>query len=174
MLSALLAMLLNASGAAPSPQTMQKYELGYRERMHHVHIDFGGTRTAFRQKNITIGLGYEYHVDRQFNGVSVEVLGQKIGRLLFQGSQNWWVGAGIGWWPIRQVKIFLQAGPLFDDLGRAVVGRVGIGYNLRIFMIAVMPFFYVQTTDAARGGEHGTSVPDLRGFTWSIGARIQY
>lgn len=174
MLSALMAMLLNASGAAPNPQALQKYELDYRERMHHVHMDFSGTRSAFRQKNITIGLGYEYHVDRQFNGVSVEVLGQKIGRLLFKGPQDWWVGAGVGWWPIRHVKIFLQAGALFDEIGTAAMGRVGVGYNLRIFMIAVMPYFYVQTTDAARGGEHGTTEPDLRGLTWCIGARVQY
>jgi hypothetical protein len=80
----------------------------------------------------------------------------------------------MGWWPIRTVKVFVQAGPLFDELGTAVQARVGVGYNLRIFMIAVMPYFYVQTTDAARGSEHGDTEPDLRGFTWSIGARVQY
>jgi hypothetical protein len=81
--------------------------------MHHVHMDFSGTREEVGQKNITIGLGYEYHIDRQFNGVSVEVLGQKIGRLLFQGPQDWWVGGGMGWWPVRSVKVFMQAGALF-------------------------------------------------------------
>ncbi|MGB5523953.1 MAG: hypothetical protein WBM96_15415, partial [Polyangiales bacterium] len=115
MLTALIVTIMNAAGVAPTPAQMQKYELDYRERMHHVHIDFSGTRTAFRQKNITIGIGYEYHIDRQFNGVSFEVLGQKIGRLLFQGPQDWWVGGGIGWWPIRTVKVFMQAGALFDD-----------------------------------------------------------
>jgi hypothetical protein len=170
MLTALIVTLLNASGAGPTPAQMRKYQLEYHERMHHVHMDFSGTRTAFRQKNITIGLGYEYHIDRQFNGVSVEVLGQKIGRLLFQGPQDWWVGAGIGWWPIRTVKVFVQAGPLFDDLGTATQARVGVGYNLRLFMLAVMPYVYFQTTDGARSPD----ATALRGFSWAIGARIQY
>ena len=170
MLTALLVALLNASGAGPTPAQLKQYKLDYRERMHHVHMDFSGTRTAFRQKNITVGLGYEYHVDRQFNGVSVEILGQKIGRLLFQGPQDWWVGAGIGWWPVRQVKVFVQAGALFDDLGTAAQGRVGIGYNLRLFMLAVMPYVYFQTTDGARS----LDATPLRGFSWAIGARIQY
>jgi len=76
MLTALIVMIMNASGVAPTPAQMQKYELDYRERMHHVHIDFSSTRTAIKEKNITVGLGYEYHIDRQFNGVSFEVLGQ--------------------------------------------------------------------------------------------------
>ena len=88
MLTALIVMLMNAAGVAPTPAQMQKYELDYRERMHHVHIDFSSTRTAIKQKSITIGLGYEYHIDRQFNGVSLEVLGQKIGKLRFQDTQG--------------------------------------------------------------------------------------
>jgi hypothetical protein len=170
MLTALIVMIMNASGVAPTPAQMQKYELDYRERMHHVHIDFSSTRTTPGSKNITIGVGYEYHIDRQFNGVSVEVLGQKLGALLFQGPQDWWVGGGIGWWPIRHVKVFMQAGALFDDLGTAAQGRVGVGYNLRMFMIAIMPYVYFQTTDGARAPD----ATPTRGFTWAIGARIQY
>jgi len=161
MLMAGLLTLLNAMGASPTPQKLENYQLGYRERMHHVHMDFASTRTAPGVKNITIGLGYEYHIDRQFNGVSFEVLGQKVGKLLFQGEEGWWVGGGIGWWPIRHVKVFMQAGALFDGLGTAVQGRVGVGYNLSFFMLAVMPYIYVQTTDDAR-------------LSWSIGARVQY
>ena len=160
MLMAGLLTLLNAMGASPTPQKLEAYKLHYRERMHHVHMDFGSTRTGSR-KDITIGLGYEYHIDRQFNGVSVEVLGQKIGKLLFQGEEGWWVGGGIGWWPIRHVKVFMQAGALFDGYGTAVQGRVGVGYNLSFFMLAVMPYIYVQTTDDAQ-------------FSWLIGARVQY
>ncbi len=169
MLTALIVTLMNAAGVAPTPAQLQKYQLDSHERMHHVHIDFSGTRTAFRQKNITVGLGYEYHIDRQFNGVSFEVLGQKLGRLLFQGPQNWWVGGGIGWWPIRTVKVFMQAGALFDEAGHATQGRVGVGYSLRLFMIGIMPYVYVQTTDRPREAN-----AQLRGFTWCIGARIQY
>lgn len=169
MLTALIITLLNAAGVAPTPQELQKFELDYHERMHHVHIDFSSTRTGVGNKNITIGLGYEYHIDRQFNGVSFEVLGQKLGRLLFRGPQYWWVGGGVAWWPIRTVKVFMQAGALFDDLGTATQGRVGVGYNLRMFMIAIMPYAYFQTTDGSRGSD-----APLRGFTWAIGARIQY
>lgn len=169
MLTALIVALMNAAGVAPTPAQLQRYELDYRERMHHVHIDFSSTRTGIGKKNITIGLGYEYHIDRQFNGVSVEILGQKLGRLLFQGPQNWWVGGGIGWWPVRKVKVFMQVGALFDDLGTATQGRVGVGYNLRLFMIAIMPYVYFQTTDGSRNSDS-----PLRGFTWAIGARIQY
>jgi hypothetical protein len=161
MLMAGLLTLLNAMGASPTPQKLEAYKLDYRERMHHVHMDFASTRIDGRNKNITIGLGYEYHIDRQFNGVSVEVLGQKIGKLLFQGDQGWWVGGGIGWWPIRHVKVFMQAGALFDGNGTAVQGRVGVGYNLSFFMLAVMPYLYVQTTDDGQ-------------FSWSLGARVQY
>jgi len=164
MLMAGLLSLLTAMGASPTPQKLENYKLHYRERMHHVHIDFGGTRIkteSGKQKATTIGLGYEYHIDRQFNGVSFEVLGQKLGKMLGKGPQDWWVGGGIGWWPIRHVKVFMQAGALFDDLGTAVQGRVGVGYNLSFFMLAAMPYIYVQTTDDAR-------------FSWSIGARIQY
>lgn len=165
MLMAGLLTLLNAMGASPTPQKMENYKLHYQERMHHVHMDFSGTRSnsdsGKRIKTTTIGLGYEYHIDRQFNGVSFEVLGQKLGQMFGKGPQDWWVGGGIGWWPIRHVKVFMQAGALFDDLGTSTTGRVGVGYNLSFFMLAVMPYVYVQTTDNAQ-------------FTWNIGARIQY
>ena len=158
MLTALMVMLLNAAGVAPTPEQLQNYELRYQERMHHVHLDFGSTRNGAKQ--ITIGLGYEYHIDRQFNGVSFEVLGQKLGDL-FKGPQGWWVGGGIGWWPIRSIKVFMQAGALFEDGETATQGRVGVGYNIPFFMIAIMPHIYVQTTDDGQ-------------FSWSIAARIQY
>ena len=126
MLTALMVALLNATGVAPTPEQLQRYQLNYRERMHHVHMDFGSTRVGgWGNKNITVGLGYEYHIDRQFNGVSVEVLGQKLGRLLFKGDQDWWVGGGIGWWPIRSVKVFMQAGALFEDGDTLAQGRGG-------------------------------------------------
>ena len=40
-------------------------------------------------------------------------------------------------------------------------GGVGVGYNIPFFMIAIMPFIYVQTTDQGQ-------------FSWYLGARIQY
>lgn len=158
MLMAAMIALMNAAGVAPTPEDLQNYQLQFRERGHHVHLDFGSTRGDGKQT--TIGFGYEYLIDRQFNGVSVEILGQKLGDL-FKGDQDWWVGAGIAWWPVRPVKVFLQAGALFDDLGTATQGRVGVGYKFPFFMLAVMPFVYVQTTDDGR-------------FSWSLGVRIQY
>ena len=160
MLMALMLALLNAAGVAPTPAELESYKLKFRQRGHHVHMDFGTTRPKDGGKAFTWGLGYEYYVDRKFNGVSVEVLGQKLGKV-FKGPQDWWVGGGLGWWPVRDLKIFVQAGALFDDLGRATQARVGVGYRLMFFMIAAMPYVYVQTTDDGR-------------FSWSLGARIQY
>ena len=161
MLMGLMIVLLNAAGVAPTPAELQGYELKYRERGHHVHLDFGTTRSKNPgASGLTIGLGYEYYVDRRYNGVSVEVLGQKLGKLV-RKPEGWWVGAGIAWWPIRQLKVFAQAGALFDDLGTATQARVGVGYRITFFMMAVMPYVYVQTTDDGR-------------FSWSLAARIQY
>lgn len=160
MLMAGLLALLNAMGVAPSPEDMANYKLQFRERGHHIQMDFGSTRSEGGGNALTWGLGYEYIVDRQFNGVSFEVLGQKLGDLL-KGPQDWWIGGGIGWWPIRQVKVFMQAGALFDDLGTAAQARVGVGYHFLFFMMGIMPYVYVQTTDDGR-------------FSWSIAVRIQY
>ena len=161
MLMALMLAILNSAGVAPTPADLQNYKLKFRERGHHIHMDFGSTRTPQEGgKALTWGLGYEYYIDRQFNAVSFEVLGQKLGKL-FKGPQDWWVGGGIGWWPIRDLKIFMQAGALFDDLGTAAQGRVGAGYRFLFFMVGVMPYIYVQTTDDSR-------------FSWGIGVRIQY
>jgi len=160
MLMAAFIALLNTMGVAPTPEDLANYKLNFRERGHHIHMDFGGTRPKSGGKATTWGLGYEYYVDRQFNAVSFEVLGQKLGKL-FKGPQDWWVGGGIGWWPIRDLKIFMQAGALFDDLGTATQARVGVGYRFLFFMLGIMPFVYVQTTDDGR-------------FSWSIGVRIQY
>jgi len=161
MLMGLMIVLLNAAGVAPSSAKLQTYDHKYRSRGHHVHIDFGTTKTKRPgASGLTIGVGYEYYVDRHFNSVSVEVLGQRIGEL-FSGDEDWWVGAGIAWYPIREVKVFTQAGALFDDVGRATQARVGVGYRVNFFMLAVMPYLYVQGTDDGR-------------FSWSLGARIQY
>lgn len=157
MLMAALLALLNSMGVAPTAEELANYKLKFRERGHHIHMDFGSTR---QPRAVTWGLGYEYYIDRQFNAISIEVLGQKLGDLV-KGPQDWWVGGGLGWWPVRGLKIFMQAGALFDDLGRATQARVGVGYRFFFFMLGIMPFIYVQTTDDGR-------------FSWSVGVRIQY
>ena len=161
MVMAGLLALLNAMGVAPTPEDLANYKLKFRERGHHLHMDFASTREPKAGgKALTWGFGYEYYVDRKFNAVSFEVLGQKLGKL-FKGPQDWWVGGGLGWWPVRGLKIFMHAGALFDDLGTATQARVGVGYRFFFFMLGIMPFLYVQTTDDGR-------------FSWSVGVRIQY
>jgi hypothetical protein len=158
---ALMLAILNSAGVAPSPADLQNYKLKFRERGHHIHMDFGSTRTPQSGgKALTWGIGYEYYIHRKYNGVSFEVLGQKLGKL-FKGPQDWWVGGGIAWWPVAGLKVFTQAGALFDDRGTSAQGRVGVGYRFLFFMVGVMPYVYVQTTDDGR-------------FSWSIGVRLQY
>jgi hypothetical protein len=158
---ALMLAVLNSAGVAPSPADLQNYKLKFRERGHHIHMDFASTRTPQEGgKALTWGLGYEYYVHRKYNGVSFEVLGQKLGKM-FSGPQDWWVGGGIGWWPVGGLKVFTQVGALFDTRGRSTQGRIGVGYRFFFFMLGIMPFIYVQTTDQGR-------------FSWSIGVRIQY
>jgi hypothetical protein len=170
MLMAGLIALLNAMGVAPTPQDLQNMQLKYRERGHHGFLDFGSTRTPNApegepRKELTVGFGYEYYVDRQFHGVSFEAYGQKLGDM-FKGPQDWWVGGGLGYHPIRPLKVFMHAGALFDededgDKRTAAVGRVGVGFQLPFFAINVMPYAYVQTTDDGR-------------FSWYLAARLEY
>ena len=158
---ALMLVLLNSMGVAPTPAELQNYKLKYRERGHHVHMDWGSTRTPQTgAKAVTWGVGYEYYIARKFNGVSVEVLGQKLGDL-FKGPQDWWVGGGIGWWPVRNLKVFTPAGSPVATSPVWSGPRVGVGYRLMFFMVAAMPYVYVQTTDDGR-------------FSWGIGIRVQY
>jgi hypothetical protein len=64
---ALMLVLLNAAGVAPTPAELQGYKLKFRERGHHFHMDWGTTRTpGTGGKAFTWGAGYEYYVDRQF------------------------------------------------------------------------------------------------------------
>ena len=107
MLMALMLAILNSAGVAPTPSDLQNYKLKFRERGHHIHMDFGSTRTPQEGgKALTWGLGYEYYVHRKYNGVSFEVLGQKLGKL-FRGPQDWWVGGGIAWWPWGRLSVLL-------------------------------------------------------------------
>ena len=81
MLMALVIAIMNSAGVAPSPQDFQNYKLKFRERGHHVHMDFGTTRTPQSGgKAFTWGIGYEYYIHRKYNGVSFEILGQKLGK----------------------------------------------------------------------------------------------
>ena len=159
MLTAIVIVLLDAVGVAPTPEQLQEMQFHYRERRHHAFLDFGSTRGGSAD-GLTIGFGYVYYVDRRYNGVSFEVLGQKIGDM-FDSPKAWWVGGGLGYYPTRSLKFFMQAGALFEDKHTSVQGRVGFGYRLPFFHITAMPFVYAQTTDEGD-------------FSWSIAARLSY
>ena len=160
MIMALMLVLLNASGVAPTPAELQDYKLKFRERGHHVHMDWGTTRTPDTGASaFTWGVGYEYYIDRQFNGVSVEVLGQKLGDF-FKGPQDWWVGGGIAWWPIRTARSSRKQARCSTTWYGDAGARWG-GLPIDVLHGAAMPYIYVQTTDDGR-------------FSWSLGARIQY
>ena len=103
--------------------------------------------------------------------MSFEILGQLLSSKIIGAShKDYWVGGGIGYYPIRNLKLFLQAGAAFiddGDLGRDVGpdvqarGRLGMGYRFMFFLVGIMPFGYIETTTSGI-------------FTWSIGVRLQY
>lgn len=157
---ALTIWIMGQVGVAPTPEDIREYNIAFQERGHHGFVDFGSTRGDLA-KRITIGLGYEYYIDRRFHGVSFEVLGQMLGPKLFKGPRDWWLGGGIAYWPIRPLKIFAAAGPFWTQGERLLRGRLGVGYRFLFFMVGIMPFVYVETTNNGL-------------FTWSIGVRIQY
>ncbi len=159
MLMALIIWIMGQAGAAPTPADLRRMQIEFAERGHHIALDFGTTR-GDPKNALTVGLGYEYLNIRPFHSVSFEVLGQKLGDL-FKGPQDWFLGAGLGYYPVIPVKIFMMAGPQWfgDDI--VAQGRVGVGYNFPFFVIRVMPFTYFQTTS--------NNV-----FSWSLGVRLQY
>lgn len=159
MLMALIIAIMGQAGAAPTPADLRRMQIEFAERGHHIALDFHGTRGDFSKK-LTVGLGYEYLIIRPFHSVSFEVLGQKLGKL-FKGPQDWFIGAGLGYYPVTPVKIFMMGGSQWFGDDAIAQGRVGVGYNFPFFVIRVMPFTYFQTT--ANGI-----------FSWSLGVRLQY
>jgi hypothetical protein len=161
MLMALVIWILGLFGVAPTDEELAKYIDDYNLRGHHLSVDFDGFRGDMERKP-GVGIGWEYYMDRRYHAVSFEVLGQLLGRP-FQTDESYWVAGGIGYFPFRSVKIFAQAGPIFQVNSSEVLlhGRVGLGYRFNFFMTSVMPFITVGGTDT---GE----------FVWSLGARLQY
>jgi hypothetical protein len=158
MLMALTAWLLGLAGVHPSADDIARYEREYRERGHHVTLNFGGQRlggTRWRDpdwvKSPIIGIGYEYRIDRPYNGVGFEVVGQSIGSLLKGGKSDnsFFVGGGLNYYPIRHVRVFMQAGPQIPLEGQTVgVGRFGLGYQFMFFKVGMEPYaFYELRTD---------------------------
>ena len=160
MLMALIALMLQQFGIEASEEDFQRYEQEFRDRGHHVSVDFHSTRGE-GEKRFTPGVSYEYLVDREHHGYSFEVEGQMLGKLLETHDKDWFLGAGAGYYPIRPVKLFAMGGSQWTDGDAAPAGRVGIGYRFMFFNVGVMPNAYYQATTE---GQH----------TWAIGARLQY
>ena len=171
MLMALVTWLMMKMGLAPSPEDFARMDRGFRLRGHHVTLDFGkqstgATRSTTEnwQSRPSVGLGYEYYVDRRFHAVGFEVLGQSLGPI-FRPDRNvnaFFVGGGLAYYPHRSVRVFTQGGAEIGLNGDAVaVGRVGVGYRFMFFKLGMQPFFYLQQNSANRGG-------------WGLAFRFEY
>jgi len=163
--------LMGLMGVAPSEEDMLRSREEFRNRGHHLTHDFGGQRTGTTRwsdsnwlKRASVGLGYEYLVDREHHGVGLEVLAQSLGPI-FRPDRDvnaFFVGGGLAYYPVRPLRLFMQAGPEIgvngDTLG---VGRIGLGYRMMFFRLGMQPFAYVQTSTTGQ-------------FSWSIQFRFEY
>lgn len=171
MLMAFTIWLLSKFGIHPTAEDFRRYDQMFRERGHHLTLDFGGHRTGTTRwtdseftKRPAIGLGYEYLVDRRYNGVGIEVLAQSLGRFVRDGGapNSVFLGAGLAYYPIRHLRVFTQAGAEIDfDGNEQGVGRAGLGWRFMFFMTGVQPFFYVETTTNGQ-------------FGWAINIRFEF
>ena len=164
MLMAGIIWFLGLLGVAPTAADFDNYDTHFRERGHHMTLDFGGQRIGGTRwtdddwsKSFTVGLGYEYLVDRRYNGVGFEVLFQSLGRYLdMDGGDNYFfLGGGISWYPIRHLRLFMMSGaymyPYWDQKAE-VVGRVGVGFRFMFFMLGMQPYVYAETTSTGQEG----------------------
>jgi len=168
---AFIMWLLGLMGVAPTPEDFARYDRDFREQGHHVTIDFGGQRvggTRWTDDNYyklpAVGIGYEYLIDRRYNGVGFEVLGQYLGKVFHprHDVDQFFVGAGIAYYPQRHVRLFTQGGAQIGLNGDVTaVGRVGIGYRFMFFRMGMQPYAYVQTTSDGQLG-------------WAINFRFEY
>jgi hypothetical protein len=171
MVMAFMIWLLGKWGVAPTPEQIDNMDRAFRERNHHAMLDFGGTRFDGSrwtgddfEKLMTIGLGYEYLVERKYNGVGFEVQGQILGPILRPDRERheYFVGGGLAYYPIRHQRIFMHAGLRIKSNGDVeAAGRLGVGYRIMFFGVGVQPFAYVQTTVSAT-------------TSWLLGCRFEY
>lgn len=154
MLMALTLWLLGRAGIEPTPDDLARYDRQFRERGHHLVLDFGGHRLGGTrwsdpdfEKGLIMGVGYEYFVDRPYNAVGFELVGQSIGSILENGRADnaFFVGGGLNYYPIRHLRLFMQAGPEIPLEGSTVgVGRVGLGYRFMFFQFGMQPYGYYE------------------------------
>jgi hypothetical protein len=172
MIMAFITWMLMKMGIAPSVDDYIRMGREFRERGHHMVLDVGGTRVGWTRwndddnfrKQPTIGLGYEYLIDRRFHGSGFEILAQSQGRLLRDGDgrNSFFIGGGPHYYPIRNLRLFMQAGAQIDTAGHAVtLGRVGLGYRFMFFKCGMQPYVYVQQDSKGQPG-------------WAMNFRFEY
>jgi hypothetical protein len=171
MVMAFITWILMKLGMAPSPEDFLIMARDFRERGHHLTLDFGGQRVGWTRwsddnwaKLSMVGLGYDYYVDRRYHGVGFELLVQSLGPVLRpdKGPNSFFLGGGLAYYPVRPLRVFMQAGPELHLNGEAeLVGRLGMGFRFMFFKLGMQPFFYVQHNSA---GQHG----------WAMAFRFEY
>ena len=168
---AFITWMMMKMGVAPNAEDFARMDREFRERGHHMVLDFGGTRVGWTRwsdddwrKQPTMGLGYEYYLDRRFNAVGFEALAQAQGQWFrnTDGRNSFFVGGGLNYYPVRGLRILTQAGTQIDTKGDVeVVGRVGLGFRFMFFKVGMQPYFYVQQSGSGQPG-------------WAMAFRFQY
>jgi len=162
MIMAFIAWMLMKMGVAPTPEDFVRMEREFRERGHHMVLDFGGARDGTNRwsddnwsKQVAVGLGYEYLADRRYNGVGLEVLAESHGNILRSGGgpHSFFVGGGLNYYPIRSLRVLAQGGTQIDLHGNTeAVGRAGLGFRFMFFNVGMQPYAYAQATSTGEGG----------------------
>ena len=160
MLLAFAIWFLDLFGVAPAPEDFLEMERAFRDRGHHVALDFGGFYGDY-ESHPNLGLGYEYYVDRKFHAVSIDVVGETLGSIIPNKDSDWFVGGGFGYHPVRWLKLFAQGGSLWVDDDPIFAVRAGLGVRFMFFHANVMPYFRVQSTADGQ-------------FSFGVAGRIEY
>jgi hypothetical protein len=169
---AFVTWLLMKMGMAPSLEDFQRMDREFRERGHHLTVDFGKQHVGWTrwsgdpnfQSLALVGLGYEYLVDRKYHGVGFEFQTESHGPVLrpSTGPNSFYLGSGLAYYPIRNVRLFMQGGSEIDMHGDSMaVGRFGAGFRFMFFKLGMQPYFYLQQTTT---NQHG----------WAINFRFEY
>jgi hypothetical protein len=163
MIMALVMKLLLVFGVEPTQEDFDRMNQNFRDRRHHVAIDFAKTNGSLSDSNdySSFLLNYEYVPDQKYNGISLGFGGTLLIKPPKDDPPDMWVGGGLGYYPIRSIKLYTHIGALWVDGDPEAAARVGIGYKFPFYAIHVMPFFHVQQTSK------GTS-------SLSIGGQLQY
>jgi hypothetical protein len=168
---AFITWMLMKMGVAPSAEDVLRMAREFRERGHHVTLDFGGQRDGWTRwsdeewaKLSMVGLGYDYYVDRRYHGVGFEALVQSLGPILRpdKGPNSFFVGGGLAYYPVRPFRLFMQSGAEMHLNGNTdLVARFGAGFRFMFFKVGMQPFFYVQQSTTGRPG-------------WAMAFRFEY